>query len=45
MKYREEFRKFNNIGISEWPETGHHLHEPDPEKFVKEIKEFLQVIE
>ena len=30
--------------ISEWSETGHHLHSPDPKRFVKEIRTFLKEI-
>ena len=42
-EYRVEFRKqAPHAKISVWPETGHHLHGPDPEKFVKEVKEFLK---
>jgi pimeloyl-ACP methyl ester carboxylesterase len=45
-EYRIEFRKqMPHAKISEWPETGHHLHGPDPEKFVKEIKAFLKGIQ
>jgi len=45
-EYRVEFRKqAPHAKISVWPETGHHLHGPDPEKFVREIKAFLKGIQ
>ena len=45
-EYRTEFRKqIPHARISEWSESGHHLHSPDPERFVREIKEFLQGIQ
>ncbi len=38
-EYRVEFKKqIPHAKISEWSETGHHLHSPDPQRFVKEIK-------
>ena len=44
-EYRLEFRRqLPHAKFSVWPETGHHLHGPDPKKFVKEIKAFLQKI-
>ena len=44
-EYRVEFKKqIPHAKISEWSETGHHLHSPDPKRFVKEIKTFLEEI-
>ena len=44
-EYRVEFKELiPHAKISEWPETGHHLHSPDPKKFVREIRAFLEEI-
>ncbi len=44
-EYRVEFKKqIPHARISEWPETGHHLHSPDPKRFVAEIRAFLKEI-
>ena len=44
-EYRVEFKKqIPHARISEWSETGHHLHSPDPKRFVKEIRAFLKEI-
>ena len=45
-EYRTAIRQLlPDATVSEWSEPGHHPHSSDPERFVREVKEFLQKIE
>ena len=44
-EYRTAIRQLPHATLSEWSEAGHHPHSTDPQRFVREVKEFLKKVD